>query len=283
MQVDVTTRLGAPTPKTPTGLAILDRMLGGGIKTGTLVGITGGAGLGKTALSLLLAYMAARSRAAVIFTSVTLDETEIMARLAARALHREYAQTVVTYGDIWSGDAWQEPVTRGPVSESVEIVSKKVGSMLHLHKLAPLESTRSLHKLASELWSRHERMVLVVDGVEALSASCDGDPEAARAANSSLDGRIAQVSYELRRIAEEGCAVVASSQLRNADLLFPAATFGAELRAVESALPVPMTEQALALGARPLDLVGRKNTLGPTGIVPLRFVAGAATFEERAP
>jgi replicative DNA helicase len=37
------------------------------------------------------------------------------------------------------------------------------------------------------------------------------------------------------------------------------------------------------LGARPVELVVIKNRVGPTGIVPLSFVPGAATFEERGP
>lgn len=282
MQVDVTTRLGALTPATPTGLASLDRMMGGGLRSGALVSISGMPGSGKTAMALTLAYMAARSRAAVIYASATLDETEVMARLSARALHREYPDIKVTYGSIWSGEAWQADATRGPVSSAVETVAKKVGALLHLHRIEPFDGTETIRRPAADLWGRHERVVVVIDGIEALSAAVGDDEELAAQVNSSLEGRVVQVAYELRRIADRGAAFVVTVSPRYAELVMSAATFATEMRGLESA-PVPVSERALALGARPVDLVVRKNHMGSTGIVPLRFVAGAATFEERAP
>lgn len=283
MQVDVTTRMGALTPATPTGLPILDRLLSGGLRTGTLLSLAGPPGVGKTAFSLWLAYMAARSRAAVLFVSATLDETELMARLAARALHREFPDSKTPYGVLWTGQAWQDEITRGPVSSAVDTVCKKVGTYFHVHRAEPFESTATLEQLAAHLWNRHDRVVVVVDGLEVYSASVGGDREAAYAANSSLDGRVTQVGFELRRIADEGCAVVTTVQSARADLVAASATLAAEIRTLETASPVPVSERALALGTRPVELVVRKNHVGPTGIVPLRFIAGAATFEERAP
>jgi replicative DNA helicase len=281
MQVDVTTRLGALTPATPTGLAILDRMLAGGLRTGALMSITGVPGVGKTAFSLLLAYMAARARAGVVFTSVALDETEVMARLAARALHREHPDSLTPYGSIWSGQAWQDDGTRRVVSAALETVVKKVGSHLYMHRAEPFESTHQVGNAVAHLWGRHDRVVLIVDGAEAFCAA-DAEGRHSVQANASIDGRVAQVAYELRKLSEQGCAVVITSQARFADLVSPAATLSAELRAVERT-PAPMADRLLALGARPVDLVVTKNAVGPTGIVPLRFIAGAAMFEERGP
>ena len=62
IQVDVATRLGAPVPVTPTGIKALDAMLGGGLRAGTVLSLSGQPGSGRTALSLLIAYMAARDR-----------------------------------------------------------------------------------------------------------------------------------------------------------------------------------------------------------------------------
>ncbi len=281
MQVDVTTRLGALTPASPTGLPILDRMLGGGLRTGMMFGLLGPAGIGKTALSLTLAYMAARSKAAVVFASATLDETEVVARLAARALHREEPDSTTTYGQIWTGEAWSG-ATRNLVTLAVDTVAKKVGSHLHLHKADPYESTQALRRAAGELWDRHERVVLVVDGLEAFSAHCGGDPERTQSANAGMPSRMAAVAFELRRLAERGCAVIVTSGSGFADSVSPALSFYAEMRGLESS-GVPLSERAVSLGARPVDLVVKKNTIGRTGIVPLRFIAGAATFEERAP
>jgi hypothetical protein len=280
MQVDVTTRMGALTPATPTGLPILDRLLAGGLRTGTMMALTGSPGSGRTAFALLLAYMAARTRAAVMFTSVSLDETEVIARLAARALHREYPDLKTPYGAIWNGQAWQDDATRKPLTTAIETVVKKVGSHLHLYRAEPFETTGRLAERTSQLWARHDRVIVVVDDIEAFAAGLNGAP--ATEANSSLDNRIAQVAFELRRICDEGCSVVATVLERNAALVAPAVTLAAELRAKETALE-QLPERLLALGARPVDLVITKNRLGPTGIVPLRFVPGAGLFEERGP
>jgi replicative DNA helicase len=280
IQVDVTTRMGALTPATPTGLPLLDRLLAGGLRTGTMMSVSGAAGAGRTAFCLLIAYMAARTKAAVLFTSVSLDETELMARLAARALHREYPDSRTPYGAIWSGQAWQDEATRRPVGDAVETVVKKVGAHLHIYRAEPFASTSRIAECAARLWTRHERVVVVVDDIEAYSAGLDGSPGAL--ANGSLENRIAQVAFELRQISEQGCAMVASVLERNAAVVAPAVTLAAELQTREST-GAAMPERLLALGARPVDLVITKNRLGPTGIVPLRFVAGAGTFEERAP
>src|SRR6188768_4067795 len=115
MQVDVTTRLGSHAPATATGFPTLDRMLHGGLRSGTVLAIAGAPGVGRTALALLLAYMAARAKAGVVFASASLDATEVMARLAARALHREYPDAHTPYGAIWSGLALKEAATHRAV------------------------------------------------------------------------------------------------------------------------------------------------------------------------
>lgn len=280
IHVDLTTRMGALTPATPTGLQTLDRMLIGGLRAGTLVAISGQPGSGRTAFALLLAYMAARARAAVVFASVSLDETEIMARLAARALHREYPDARTPYGAIWSGQAWQDDLTRRPVGESVDTVVKKVGTHLHLYRAHPFESAGNIALAAAHLWGRHERVVVVVDDIEAFSAEVAGRTDATLAANSSFENRIAQVAFGLRHLAEQGCAVVATLLSAHVPMVSPAATLAAELRLSGSA-PVTTPERLLVLGARPVDLAITKNRVGATGVVPLRFIPGAAVFEER--
>jgi replicative DNA helicase len=275
MHVDLTTRMGALTPATPTGFASLDRMLTGGLRTGTLLCISGAGGVGKTSFALLVAYMAARARAGVLFTSVALDETELMARLAARALHREHPEAAAPYGNIWSGQAWQEDAIRGPVSAAVETVVKKVGNHLHVHRALPSETTAHLGESAATLWSRHDRVVVVVDGIEGFRSM------EAQNSQGGLDLRVLQVAYELRELAEQGCAVVVTVQQRHADFVLPAATLAGELRPVEATVRAPSTERLL--GARPVELAMHKNRLGPVGVIPLRFVPGASIFEERTP
>jgi predicted ATP-dependent serine protease len=272
MQVDVTTRLGAQEPATATGFPTLDRMLHGGLRSGTVLAIAGAPGVGRTALSLLIGYMAARAKAGVVFASASLDATEIMARLTARALYREYPEVHTPYGMIWSGLAWQDANTHRAVADSVETVVKKVGAQLHLYRARGLESTQSLAECAAQQWSRHERAALVVDDIEAFSATGGGSVTLASAANSSLEGRVTAVAYDLRRIAEQGCAVVFTTLSRHAELVAPAVTLAGELRA--------LGEPPAADGARAMELFVYKNRVGETGSVPLRFIPGAGLFEQ---
>jgi len=275
MQVDVTTRLGAHAPATATGFPTLDAMLSGGLRSGTVLAISGAPGVGRTAFALLIAYMAARAKAGVVFASASLDPTEVMARLAARALYREYPEADAPYGMIWSGQAWQDAATHRAVADSLDTVVKKVGALLHLYRATGLESTHSLAECAAHQWSRQERAVLVVDDIEAFSATGDGSVSHAAAANGSMEGRVTHVAYDLRRIAEQGCAVVFTTLARHSDYVAPAVTLAGELRE-DPNVPPGRIERAM-------EFCVYKNRIGETGIVPLRFVPGAGVFEEPKP
>lgn len=275
MQVDVTTRLGAHAPATATGFPTLDRMLHGGLRSGTVLGIAGAPGVGRTAFALLIGYMAARAKAGVVFASAALDATEVMARLAARALYREYPEMHAPYGMIWSGQAWQNAATHRAVADSLDTVVKKVGAQLHLYRASALESTHGLSECAAQQWSRHERAALVVDDIEAFSASGGSSVSQAAAANGSMDGRAMHVAYDLRRIAEQGCSVVFTTLARHAEFVAPAATIAGELRFVSD---VPEAD-----GARAMEFYVYKNRIGETGSVPLRFMPSVGLFEEAPP
>jgi len=233
--------------------------------------IAGAPGTGRTALTLLIAYMAARAKAGVVVASASLDATEVVARLTARAIYREYPEVNTTYGMIWSGQAWQG-ATHRPVADSVETVVKKVGAQLHLYRARGLEPTQSLAECAAQQWSRHERAALIVDDIEAFSAIGNGSASQAQAANSSMEGRVTHVAYDLRRIADQGCSVVFTALARHAEFVAPAATIAGELR------PVP--DVKVEEGARAMELYIYKNRIGETGSVPLRFIPGASLFEE---
>ena len=116
MQVDVTTHLGAVGPATSTGLPRLDQLLGGGLRSGMLLALSGRAGSGRSAVALALAYLAARARAGVVLAGAAVDPTEVVARLAARALHREYPDARTSYGEIWTGQAWADDASRRPIA-----------------------------------------------------------------------------------------------------------------------------------------------------------------------
>jgi hypothetical protein len=279
MQVDITNRLGELTASTPTGLTSLDAWMLGGFRNGTMFVVSGAPGIGKTAFLLLLAYMAARARAAVVFVSAALDETEVLARLAARALYREYPESETPYGTIWSGDAWQDEVTRGPVGTSVNVAIRKVGQLFHLYRAKPFDTTLEIGAAAAHLWGRNDRVILFIDGVEALGASVAGDTTRAATINSNFANRMTQVGYELHHLAEGGCAVVVTAERDHAGWLLPGATMAAELVPAARELE-RLSPRDRVLGAQGIDLVVTKNHVGPTGTIPLKFIAGGAVFEE---
>jgi replicative DNA helicase len=266
MQVDVATRLGAPVPVTPTGIKALDVMLGGGLRAGTVLSLCGQPGSGRTALSLLVAYMAARTRAGVIVTSVTLDETEVVARLAARAINREYPAARISYATIWNGEAFSHDETRRVVNSAVETVHQKVGGFLHLGRLSPSAPLHSLGDRLGAFWARHERLVVVVDDLEAAVA----DPGQGSA---DVETRVLDAAFMLRALAERGAAVICTCLERHADLVAPAATACA--RIVRTA-----SSEGGEWGA---ELVLTKNRMGPVGVVALHLAPGTMQLTERRP
>lgn len=64
-----------------TGVAALDRMLGGGIPVGTFTAIGGEAGCGKSALACLIAYNAARDGRMPVFFSMEMPATMVISRM----------------------------------------------------------------------------------------------------------------------------------------------------------------------------------------------------------
>ena len=282
MQVDVTTHLGAVGPATSTGLPGLDQLLGGGMRSGMLMALSGPAGSGRTAVALALAYFAARARAGVVLGGAAVDPTEIVARLAARALHREYPDARTSYGEIWTGQAWADDASRRPIADAIDTVMKKVGSQLHLFRGTGLETTQALAECVAQQWARSERVLLVVDDVEGFLAMGDGGMTRAALVNGSFEARLTQVGYELRRIAEQGACVIATVLSEHLSLISPAATLAVELEAREAPAQ-DLTDRLRKLGARHLVLKVTKNRVGRTGEVPLSFVPGAGTVEELRP
>jgi len=260
VQVDLTTRLGAPSQVTPTGFRGLDTLLHGGLRSGSVLAITGAPGSGRTSLALMIAYMAARTQAGVELAGRGLDDTEVVARLAARALRRTYPESEVTFADIWSGNAFSNDTVRRAVGEAVETVLQKVGAHLHITRLGPGDSLETFAPRSTQLWARYDRVMLVVDDLEGMTAGVGIAP---------LDSRLLSAAYELRSLAEQGCAVVFTVLSRYAELVAPAVTAMVDLRPASTG-PGPVE----------LELVVTKNRLGPTGTVPVRAFFAACEFTE---
>jgi hypothetical protein len=261
IQVDVTTRLGAISKPTATGFKGLDAALHGGLRHGTVLALTGAPGTGRTSLSLMIAYMAARASVGVVFASRGVDETELVARLAARALRRSYPAAAVSYGEILAGHVYADDAVRRAVNDAVDTVVQKVGAHLHFARIGPGDTVAHLAERSAQLWARYDRLLLVVDDIEGLAVG-DGTAD--------FSGRVLSVGYELRALAEHGCSVVVTALERHAELVAPAATLAVELR------PQP-SEDGRSV---PLELILRKNRIGGTGRFTLRAVYGASEFTE---
>jgi hypothetical protein len=215
-----------------------------------------------------------------VVAGAAVDPTEVVARLAARALHREYPDARTSYGEIWTGQAWSDDASRRPIADAIDTVMKKVGAQLHLFRGSGLETTQALSDCVAQQWARSERVVLVVDDVEGFLAMGDGGMTRAALVNGSFEARLTQVGYELRRIAEQGACVIMTVLADHLPLVSPAATLTIEL----DPSPAPeqdLTERLRKLGARSLQLRVTKNRVGSTGEVPLSFVPGAGTVEQR--
>jgi hypothetical protein len=260
IHVDVSTRLGAPAKPTATGFAGLDRLLMGGLRPGTLLALTGAPGSGRTSLALTIAYMAARASAGVVFATRGVEETELVARLAARALRRAYPASQVTYGDILAGGVYENDTVRRAVSEAVDTVVEKVGTHLHLARLGASDTLALLVERSTPLWARYDRVVLVVDDIEGLGVAEHGD----------FLGRLVTGAYELRQLADQGCSVVVTALERHAESIASAATMLVSLApgASDDGKTVPLT------------LNVRKNRVGAGGSFELRALFGACEFSE---
>lgn len=275
MHVDVTSRIGAQAPTTPTGLPRLDELLLGGWRRGDVVAISGPIGAGKTSLALHLAYVAARARAGALFASAVHEETEIFARLSARAIHRAHPDSRVHYGRILTGQALEDASERALVTQALDTVLKNVGGALSLLRPPPLASTEVLVRAAEQLWSQRERTVVVIDGMESLTAQARGQAALAAAVNSSMTARLCQVVLELRALAEQGAAVIFTLPEPWLPLVSPSCSHVLRLE------PPSATgaEPAQAAEALKLSLQLLKNTRGPSAAVALRAQFGAGLLE----
>ena len=143
-RIDLKGRLDQRVEVDPTGIPSLDLALGGGLQPGRGLLISGMSGSGKSSLLLKFAYLFARTGSQVLFSQPGLEAAEILARLGARALHRNYRNATATFGTVLSGLALQDENYRGPVNDSLDQVFEKIGERLFLHEAKAYQSQQTI-------------------------------------------------------------------------------------------------------------------------------------------
>jgi len=142
-----------PTASIPTGFPSLDRLLGGGIRTGDLVVLGGDVGSGKSALALGMAVRsAAEGRTVRFYAGETSAE-----RVAERILAIE-------------GRARVDDLRRGKLGYGARAGVGAVGARLTDAPLAIARLPESVERLAEELESIPRAELLIVDPLQMLAS-----------------------------------------------------------------------------------------------------------------
>jgi hypothetical protein len=226
-----------PTRPTPTGLRQLDALLHGGLRPGDMLGVTGPAAGGKSALTGQLALDLAKAGAAVIYASVEMPATELAARWLALEAFRavpadaatpwaiDYAS--VLYGATYRGEGLPGPAAQAAALARLDAARRAVaavGAHLYAQQVAPGTTVAQLRSLVAAARARDAArgaarpVVLIVDPLQRLFASQgERSPRVTDALNASETERVGAVAQELKFLADtEALAVVFTSDTTKA-------------------------------------------------------------------
>ena len=187
-------------PGTPSGIATLDRRIGG-FKPSQLTLLAGRPGMGKTAVALSIARRMARRNYAVIFASLEMPREELAQRMIVEDL-REQRREVIPYSDVANGSVSDD------LAQMVFAHAENMRGMPlvvinpHLRKLAEVvfEIRRRVEKIRQ---SGREIGAIFVDHIGLLKHEAPSDYS-----------RITHVSNAMKALAMETEApVVALAQL----------------------------------------------------------------------
>lgn len=223
----------SPRAVVSSGIQRLDAILGGGMRSGDMIGVVGAAGGGKSAFVGQIALDAARSGATVVYASVEMPPAELVARWVALELFRSSSPLgsdwPVGYRDVLYGRAWRGEGVRADHREAVQarmtVASNqlsRVGNHLFVQQIEPgstVDDLRARVTVARELCGLDRPMVLVVDPLQRLFASerSGRRGRAADAVNSNETERVGTVAQELKFLADtESMTVVFTSDTTKA-------------------------------------------------------------------
>lgn len=222
-----------PTPAMSTGLAPIDEQMRGGLRPGDFVAVVGAAGGGKSALVAQIALETAKAGASVIYASVEMPATEIVARWLAREAFDELDPNADVRGDLGYASILYGEHTRDAESDVLALVEgarqrlAAVADRVFVQQVTPGSTVADLRKMVDMARARarvtdgadapDRPVVLVVDPMQRFYAS-DSDTGTGRtgraleAVNASETERVGAVAQELKELADKhNVAVLATS------------------------------------------------------------------------
>lgn len=194
-------------PPVPTGIAGLDKALGGGVRPGDFIGLSGQAGSNKTALLLTLAVNAARKDSNVIYLSCELDRAEIAARIYARYWF-ETDSDVPTLG---FRDLLDRRDLKSGLVEDTKLITRNarndLSARVTIQELPDGATDRDVRDFVEHVQQADPMrpLIVMIDPIQRLYASpsgARGDGVAYRM-NSDDVQRTSQVAFAMKRLASE--------------------------------------------------------------------------------
>lgn len=200
-----------PTPALSTGLSPIDKQMRGGLRPGDFVAVVGSAGGGKSALIAQIALETAKAGASVIYASVEMPATEIVARWLAREAFDTLAPNADVRGDLGYASILYGEHTRedSDVLALVEGARQRlavVADRVFIQQVSPGSTVADLRDFVRDARSRRPGpVVLCVDPMQRFYASeTEGRKgRALEAVNASETERVGAVAQELKELADK--------------------------------------------------------------------------------
>lgn len=260
----------------PTGLAALDKHLGGGLQAGDLVIMGGRPAMGKTAFALSLALKASRRGTGVLVMSLELVESIAARRILAQESHVD-GMTLKTGYDLQG-----RPISNDDFRRAIQAVDRLRDRPLWLNSRGG-QSLSTIRAEARKQKRAHPELRIVV--VDYLQIMAMGGGK-----NDSMHNRITETAQGLRNLGkEEGLAMVVLSQLKrdvdtregqrpcNADLRDSGGIEAAATRIWFPWRPAVVTKAA---DPREAKLLVTKNTDGTCEEVPFTWHGAYQEFAD---
>lgn len=253
-----------------TGIEGLDQILCGGLYQGSLTVLAARPSMGKTTLALNIAYLAAVKGTPVLIFSLEMPSAELMKNLFSRV-------SGVNSYHIRKGDYSAE--AGDAINSAAELIS---GLPMYFCDMQSM-NMRNIAAVSRKLSTSNGVRLVIIDYLQLM----DGDPDA-----SSREERVAGMSRACKRMAKDlDIPLMLLSQL-NRDVeskmrkdKTPRLSDLRESGAIEQDADVVMFIHRPSYydkekSADRAEVYIAKQRCGPTGMVPLQFIADCSEFKE---